>query len=571
LALFGLFVAFRRGISRIGFLAGIAEAPLVRIVARSALWAIATGLVLLANADGFGSASIAAAFAAAAGLLALAYRDPPLDDVIAVAGALAVVLLASWHLPLPVPQVNFLVFRLRPDHVADFLEAAVGFALLLGAAPFLLLSRVARPGRWAALAAAAPLAIIIVAYWRLQRFELDIAWTGTALALAALELAAAAAMAQRRDGAREIEIALAAFAVGTLGSTTTAAAFGLGEAWLTVALALHLPALGWVDGRIRIAALRHVALAVAAVVLVRLVMNPYVLEYPLGPAPILNWLLYGYGVPALAFVVATRQFGSRKDDALVWVLEAGSAAFLLLLLSLELVHAIYGRLTSAWLDDFGAGAALSALWFGFAAAMTVLGERRQRPVLRWGGRLLLAATTIVAIPWQFVSLLFGVRVGNLPLLDALLFADAIPALVFAWLAWASPQRPLLSGIARVLAAAFAFAWVTLEIRHLFHAEVQLFGHSGEAEWYAYSVAWLAFAGIGLALGLVRRNEWLRRFGLIGVGLVIGKVFLSDMAELSGILRALSFIGLGGALVGIGYAYRRLRPLAANAVDAGATQ
>ena len=42
--------------------------------------------------------------------------------------------------------------------------------------------------------------------------------------------------------------------------------------------------------------------------------------------------------------------------------------------------------------------------------------------------------------------------------------------------------------------------------------------------------------------------------------MIGKVFLSDMAELSGVLRALSFIGLGAALVGLGYAYRRLHPL-----------
>ena len=33
-----------------------------------------------------------------------------------------------------------------------------------------------------------------------------------------------------------------------------------------------------------------------------------------------------------------------------------------------------------------------------------------------------------------------------------------------------------------------------------------------------------------------------------------------MAELEGVLRALSFLGLGGALIGIGYAYRRLRPL-----------
>jgi len=71
---------------------------------------------------------------------------------------------------------------------------------------------------------------------------------------------------------------------------------------------------------------------------------------------------------------------------------------------------------------------------------------------------------------------------------------------------------------------------------------------------------LAFAGAALGIGLVRGNDWLRRAGLIGVGVVVGKVFLSDMAELDGVLRALSFIGLGGALVGLGYAYRRLRPL-----------
>jgi uncharacterized membrane protein len=42
--------------------------------------------------------------------------------------------------------------------------------------------------------------------------------------------------------------------------------------------------------------------------------------------------------------------------------------------------------------------------------------------------------------------------------------------------------------------------------------------------------------------------------------VVAKVFLSDMAELEGVYRALSFLGLGAALIGIGYAYRRLRPL-----------
>ncbi len=560
---FGLFVAFRRGIARVGFLAGIADSPIVLVVTRAAFWAIAAGFLVLAHADRFGTTSVGAAILLAIGLLALAYRDSRLDDVIAVAGVLALALLASWNLPLPTPEWSLLVFRIQPDHVANFSTAAILFTLLLGLGGFLVLSRVARPGRWAAMSAAVPLLVLVIAYWRLQKFDLHIAWTLTALALAGLELGAAAAVAKRRSGAPdfpiEIEIALASYAVGILGSTIFAATLALGEAWLTVALALHLPAIGWIEGRIRLKVLRWLALGVAAIVLVRLVLNPYVLQYPLGATPIFNWLLYGYGVPAASFIVATRQFGSRHDDVLVAVLEAGSILFSLSLLSLELTHAIYGDLATAPLKDFGAGAALIALWLVVAAVLLGVGEWRRRRVLRWGGMLILGAATVVAVLWQPVMLLFGVSVGNLPIIDALLLADAVPAVVYAIIAWLSPTRPVLCAVTRVLAAVFAFAWITLEIQHAFHSKVALFHSSTEAEWYLYSVAWLAFAGAALAGGLLWRNQWLRRAGLIGIGLVILKVFLSDMAELSGVLRALSFLGLGGALVALGYAYRRFRP------------
>jgi uncharacterized membrane protein len=559
-----LFVAFRHGIARVEFLAGLEETLLVRVALRSAVWAIALGFLTLAEVDRFALTSVAAASLAIIAMLLLGYRDARLDDAIAPAGALAVALLAGWNLPLPTPDMNLWVFRVEPDHVANFATAAIFYAGLLGGGCFMVLPRVARPGRWAALSAAAPLLILIIAYWRLQKFDLPVAWTLTALALAALELGAAMRIARRRAGEVnapiEIEIALASYAIGVLGSTITAAALGLGEAWLTVALALHLPAVGWIENRIRVRALRWVALGIAATVLIRLLANPYVLDYPLGPTPIVNWLLYGYGVPAAAFIVATRQFGRSRDDTLVWVLEAGSIVFSLLLLTLELIHAWYGRLTMGWIDDFAAGSALIGLWLGFAMVVIRLGETRQRPVLRWGGRIVLSLATAFAALWQLVSLIFGVRVGNLPVFNALLLAEAIPAVIYAAIAWLVPQRPVLRTIARVLAALHGFVWVTLEIRHLFHERVQIFSGSTEEEWYAYSVAWLAFAAATLALGLIRGNEWIRRAGLIGIGLVVAKVFLSDMAELSGVLRALSFIGLGGALVGLGYAYRRMRPL-----------
>ena len=313
---------------------------------------------------------------------------------------------------------------------------------------------------------------------------------------------------------------------------------------------MHLPAIGWVEARTRVAALRWVALAIAIAVLVRLILNPFVLDYPLGATPILNWLLYGYGVPAAAFIVATRQFGASRDDALVWVLEAGSIVFSLLLLSLELIHAMLRPVDDGLARRFRRRRLPVRAVVGLLRGGDRIGEYRERPVLRWGGRLLLAVATAFSMLWQLMGLLFGVRVGDLPVLNALLVVEAVPALIYAVLAWLVPHRPKLRTIARVLAAAYAFLWVTLEIKHDFHTRVELFAGSTDVEWYLYSVAWLAFAGAALAVGLVRGNHWLRRAGLIGVGMVVGKVFLSDMAELNGVLRALSFIGLGGALVGL---------------------
>jgi uncharacterized membrane protein len=559
----GLFAAFRFGVDRIGFLAGTATTQVVRVLTRCAAWAIAVALFALAHADGFGNTGIAAALLAMAGLMAIAYRDRELDDVIAAAGALALALLVSWQLPWPHPDMDYWVFRVEPDHIAAFSTACVAFTLLLGGGGFALLPRVPRPGRWAALSAAVPPLVLIIAYWRLQRFDVDFAWSLAALALAGIELGAAGSVARRRDGSPENEIALAAYAVGVLAGTIIAATLALSEAWLTVALALHLPAIGWVERRARVPALRWLALGIAVAAIVRLVLNPYVLEYPLGPTPIVNWLLYGYGVPAASFIVATRVFGDSKDDTLVWVLEAGSASFLLALLTLELIHLIYGQLVSPF-PDFAPGAAVFSLWLAFAAGMLALGERRQRPVLRWGGSLLFAATITVGIVWQAVMVLFGAEVGDLVGVDALLLADALPAVLCALIAWLCPLRPALRVAARILAAAFGFAWVTLEIDHFFNGDVELFHRSSEAEWYAYSLAWLIFAVAVLAMGLLRRNQWLRRAGLLGIALVVAKVFLSDMAELSGLLRALSFMGLGGALVALGYAYRRLRPLPAAA-------
>ncbi len=70
-------------------------------------------------------------------------------------------------------------------------------------------------------------------------------------------------------------------------------------------------------------------------------------------------------------------------------------------------------------------------------------------------------------------------------------------------------------------------------------------------------SWLLFGVALLALGFLRQAAALRHAGMALVCIVVAKVFLIDMAGLQGLLRVFSFLGLGAALIGLGYAYRRL--------------
>jgi uncharacterized membrane protein len=558
----GLFAAFRRGVPRVGFLAGVADAPQLAVLVRVAFGLFAIAAFVLAHVADFDNASLATGYAATAFLLAFAYRDRDLDDVIATAALLLLAVLATWHLPLPADEQVFYRQLRLPVPLWDFSAACAVGALLLGGGGFVAQRTAPRAGRWAAMSVAAAALVLVIAYWRLRDYGVDIGWASLALALAGLNLLAATSVAKRRDGGLETEIALAAYAIGVLGGTILAATFALGNAWLTVAIALHLPVLGSIEGRLDLKVLRPVALIVAGIVLVRLAFNPYLLGYPIGSTPIFNWLLYGYGIPAIAFVVATKQFGSRADDVLVGVLEAGSALFVTLLLTFELRHALYGRI-DAPLSDLGNDALTALLWLCLGGLALRLSEWRGRPVLLWSGIILIGLASAQIVLWQVLSanpLITNKPVGDLMIFDALSLAYGLPALFYTALAMRRLGPDRLRVAARILAAGLAFVWVSLEVRHAFQGTNLAMFTTSDGEWYAYSAVWLAFAGIALAIGLIRRDEWLRRAALGGIGLVVAKVFLSDMAELEGVLRALSFLGLGATLVGIGYAYRRLRPL-----------
>jgi uncharacterized membrane protein len=69
--------------------------------------------------------------------------------------------------------------------------------------------------------------------------------------------------------------------------------------------------------------------------------------------------------------------------------------------------------------------------------------------------------------------------------------------------------------------------------------------------------WLGFGVLLLLAGVLLRSQPTRLASAAVVLITVAKVFLFDLAVLQGAFRALSFIGLGLVLVGIGWLYQRL--------------
>ncbi|MFV2093729.1 MAG: DUF2339 domain-containing protein, partial [Hyphomicrobiales bacterium] len=149
--------------------------------------------------------------------------------------------------------------------------------------------------------------------------------------------------------------------------------------------------------------------------------------------------------------------------------------------------------------------------------------------------------------------------GDGSVFNTLVLAYLAPAILAAILfATARGKRHQYFVMAAGLTALLmAFAYISLETRLLFQGPVLTLGTIGDAESYAYSAVWLVF-GLGLLAGGIGLGAPALRHASFAVVMVtVAKVFVLDMANLTGLLRALSFIGLGLTLVGIGYIYQKL--------------
>jgi uncharacterized membrane protein len=280
-----------------------------------------------------------------------------------------------------------------------------------------------------------------------------------------------------------------------------------------------------------------------------------------GTRPIFNWLLYGYGIPAIAFWLAGHLLRRRGDDVPARMVDAGAILLTVLLAFLEIRHFINGG------DVYRDASSLAEIGLQVCVglAMTIGLERlrlRSHGVVHDVAALVIAALTLAAIivglgmienPF-FTGEPVGGRFVNL-----ILLGYGLPAVLTAILALVSRgRRPKeYSAAAAVTSVALALMYLSLQVRTLYQGEVLNEGPITDAEQYTYSAVWLVFGVTLLVVGMLLRSQAVRLASAAVVILTVFKVFLIDMSDLTGIYQSLSFIGLGIVLLGVGWLYQRL--------------
>jgi uncharacterized membrane protein len=532
-----------------------------------ALAALATGMT------GAAAARIPFAGAIIAIDLLLAWRWAPAGAGLIVAPAMAAGTLWLWPvaaqvagegatvLPGPAGSVPL------PEALLAFLAfAAVAALATLGAGA----ARLAR-GRIdpfaailvAAGAAVGPIAILTVAWWRVTRFDTSIPFALGAAALAVLLTGITAAL-RRLDGEGDVpaKVGVEAFAAAAIGALSLGLTMALDRGSLTVALALSALGAAWVNTRATVTTLRYAVGALGVVVLARLIRDPTVVGQ-LGTTPILNWLLWGYGVPALAFGFAARLLSREREDAVTELCRGLCLAFSGLLVFLQIRHLLTGGdLYAPVVEHLEAGLDVFASLI-FAIVLTLWSSARRSLVLRgalyvFGGIGLLTSVGALALASNPLVTDQAVRGG--PIFNSLLPAYLLPALAaFALAILSRGRRPdWFVTVAALLGIGLELIWTVAEIRRLFQGPHIGFWHAtSDSELYAYSAALLVTGLVLLAVGIWRRSQLLRLVSGLYLLLAVGKAFLVDMSDLEGVWRALSFIGLGIVLVGIGLVYQKV--------------
>ncbi|MGN7291731.1 DUF2339 domain-containing protein [Rhizobium sp. SAFR-030] len=304
--------------------------------------------------------------------------------------------------------------------------------------------------------------------------------------------------------------------------------------------------------------------AAAIVVGLRIAWEPTIVGPDLlGKTPVFNALIAGYGIPALLLTVSAWWLRAWPGRRVLNALQGLAALGCLMTVAILVRHAMNGGLLDERVPTLAEQSIYTLLLIGLSGILMTLDLKSPSRAFRYGSMLAGVIATLNVLSLHLIGLnpyATGEDIGTWPLINLLLPGYLMPALAYAGLAlYTRGKRPMPYVVMLALAGAvLGFAWATLSVRWFWQgSEISAWKGFLPGETYTYSVVWLAI-GVGL-LALGSRLD-ARSLRLVSAGLVLVsvlKVFLVDMSNLEGILRAISFMGLGVVLIGIGLFYQRI--------------
>ena len=326
----------------------------------------------------------------------------------------------------------------------------------------------------------------------------------------------------------------------------------LRDASLTLGIAAQLVSLTWLIKRFEITELDWLVKLVLTAIIVRLTLNPWLATYPAD----IHWSLWTYGGSTLLTALACYQI--KANQMLRGWLEAATIHLFILTVIMETRYWLYDGAIFSDNYDLVEATINTSLW-GALSLCYLYRAKFAESLQRWYlamANLLLGITIInYLISLTRLNPFFGADpISSTPILNILIPAYGLPVILALF--FMKYHQPKYLYPSAWMAGFGGFAFVTMEIRHLWQRSLNSYSPTSSGELYTYSVVWL-IAAVVLVLGSMAKNKpELYKASMGFLGLVIAKIFLIDMYGLEGVLRVASFMGLGLTLLGLGFLHKR---------------
>lgn len=434
-----------------------------------------------------------------------------------------------------------------PSNSTILIFAAVMASVYSGAA-YLAVRAGQKSALWYSLGFLSPILWLAYCYLQITDMSTSLSWGGISLLIGLGYLILAGSEKVRSEPDALIWLTFSGHAAIAL-----ALVISLRDASLTLGIAAQLVSLTWLIKRFEITELDWLVKLVLTAIIVRLTLNPWIATYSADT----HWSLWTYGGSTLLTALACYQI--KTNQVLRGWLEAASIHLFILTVAMETRYWLYDGAIFSGNYDLVEAAINTNLWGALSLCYLYraqFAESLQKWYLAMANVLLGITIINYLISLTGLNPWFGADpISSTPIFNILIPAYGLPV-ILALLFMKYHQRRLLYYSAW-MAGFGGFAFVTMEIRHLWQGSLNSYSPASSGELYTYSIVWLV-AAVVLVLGSTAKNKPnLYKASMGFLGLVIAKIFLIDMSDLEGLLRVASFMGLGLTLLGLAFLHKRL--------------